>query len=232
MTDIRIDAVLTGTPRAFGPKGNTSSIAARYPVSEPVAVTPEGLAGDQVGDPTVHGDADKAIHHYPRDHYAAWITDLAPAPSFLAEVGAFGENISTSGITEETVCAGDVFRLGTARVQVSQGRQPCSKLNQRFDRKDMAKQVQDTGRSGWYYRVLEPGMVAPGDRLVLEARPNPDWTLARILHVLYVDTLNRADLEAIAGLPELAKGWRKIAAKRLERNAVEDWSPRIGPVDA
>lgn len=165
-------------------------------MAHPVAVTVDGLAGDRVGDTRVHGDADKAIHHYPRDHYAAWIKDLAPAPAFLAEVGAFGENISTTGITEETICVGDILRLGTARVQVSQGRQPCSKLNIRFGRKDMAKRVQNTGRSGWYYRVLEPGLVGPGDRLVLEERPNADWPLSRILHVLYIDTLNRADLEA------------------------------------
>lgn len=228
MTDIRIDAVLTGTPRAFGPKAEPSTIAARYPVAHPVAVTVDGLAGDRVGDTRVHGDADKAIHHYPRDHYAAWIKDLAPAPAFLAEVGAFGENISTTGITEETICVGDILRLGTARVQVSQGRQPCSKLNIRFGRKDMAKRVQNTGRSGWYYRVLEPGLVGPGDRLVLEERPNADWPLSRILHVLYIDTLNRADLEAIATLPELTAGWRKIAVKRLETNGVEDWSRRMG----
>jgi MOSC domain-containing protein YiiM len=231
MTDIRIDAVLTGTPRPFGPKGAPSSIASRYPRAEPVAVTLAGLENDAVGDTRVHGDADKAIHHYPRDHYATWIAELAPAPSFLAEVGAFGENISTSGLTEADVCAGDIFRLGTARVQVSQGRQPCFKLNQRFERKDMAMRVQNTGRSGWYYRVLEPGYVRHGDRLVLEERPNPEWSLARILSVLYVDTMNLEALEAIAGLPELANGWRKLAARRLEKRAVEDWTPRIAPAD-
>lgn len=229
MIDIRIDGVLVGTPRPFGPEGRTSTIASRYPQSEPVAVTLAGLAGDQVADTKNHGDADKAIHHYPRDHYPAWIEELQPgAPSFLGVVGAFGENISTSGITEADVCIGDTLRAGTALLQVAQGRQPCWKLNVRFDTKDMAKRVQTTGRTGWYYRVLEPGEVALGDRLVLETRPQPDWSVARVLHVLYHDTLNREALAAIADLPELAEGWRRLAARRLDTMRVEDWSARLG----
>lgn len=228
MIDIRIDAVLTGTPRPFGPEGRTSSIASRYPSPHPVAVGAAGLAGDQVADTRNHGDADKAIHHYPRDHYAAWVADLQPgAPTILGVVGAFGENLSTSGLTEADVCVGDCFRAGTALLQVSQARQPCWKLNVRFDAPDMAKRVQTTGRTGWYYRVLEPGVVGLGDRLVLEDRPQPDWTLARILHVLYHDMLNADALAAIAQLPELAQGWRRLAARRLETRAVEDWSGRV-----
>lgn len=228
MTDIRIDAVLVGTPRAFGPKDVPSTIAARYPASVPLAVGPEGFASDAVGDRKNHGGLEKAVHHYPRDHYAAWIADLAPAPSFLAEVGAFGENISTAGLTEDSVCIGDVFRAGTAVLQVSQARQPCWKLNVRFGRKDMATRVQDSGRTGWYYRVLEPGEIGPGDRLVLEDRPQASWTLARILRVLYVDTLNTDALSALAAMPELNEGWRRLAARRLETNKVEDWSARLG----
>lgn len=232
MTDTQIKAVLIGTPRSFGPKGHPSSIAGRYPVSTPVAVGPEGLAGDAVGDPRNHGGADKAIHHYPRDHYAAWIDDLAPAPAILGEVGAFGENISTTGLTEDTVCVGDVFRAGSALLQVSQGRQPCWKLNVRFDRKDMAKQVQSTGRTGWYYRVLEPGMISAGDSLVLHDRPQPEWTLSRVLTTLYVDTMNLDALAAIAELPELNAGWRRLAARRVETRRVEDWSGRLEPSGA
>ncbi|SOD97186.1 MOSC domain-containing protein [Caenispirillum bisanense] len=228
MIDIRIDGVLTGTPRAFGPDGRTSTIASRYPASGPVAVGPDGFAGDAVADTRNHGGADKAVHHYPRDHYTAWVADLQPgAPTILGEVGAFGENISTSGITEEDVCIGDCFRAGSALVQVSQARQPCWKLNVRFATPDMAKRVQTTGRTGWYYRVLDPGEIGLGDRLVLESRPQPEWSLARILHVLYHDTLNRDALAAIAGIPELADGWRRLAARRLETMKVEDWSARL-----
>ena len=151
----------------------------------------------------------------------------------LAGPGAFGENIATAGLTEDGPAIGDVFALGTAVVEVSQGRQPCWKLNERFGRPDMARLVQSSGRTGWYYRVLRPGIVAPGDRLTLLERTAPDWTLARIWRAFYIDPLNRAELAGIAALERLADGWRAHAARRLESNRVEDWTRRLhGPTEA
>lgn len=117
--------------------------------------------------------------------------------------------------------------MGTALVQVSQGRQPCWKLNARFGIKDMALQVQKTGRTGWYYRVLEPGTVAPGDSLRRVERPTPDWTVERTWRVLYVDMLDPDELAAMASLPNLAAGWQGYAAKRLASRRVEDWDKRL-----
>ena len=108
-------------------EGRPPSAIAKTPVAGPVEIGFEGLLVDAQADRTVHGGAEKALHHYAADHYAAWI-----AEGYLpdgAVPAAFGENLSTLGVTEEQVCIGDVFRLGTARVQVSQGRQPCWKLN-------------------------------------------------------------------------------------------------------
>ncbi|MFC3570066.1 MOSC domain-containing protein [Paracoccus simplex] len=141
--------------------------------------------------------------------------------------GAFGENISTRGLTETDVAVGDIFRLGSALVQVSQGRQPCWKLNRRFGVADMARRVQQSGRTGWYYRVLQPGIVAPGDRLERIDRVAPDWTLRRLWHALYVDRLNLGELQGIAALDVLAEGWRRYAVRRLESGRVEDWSKRL-----
>jgi MOSC domain-containing protein YiiM len=145
----------------------------------------------------------------------------------LEAPGAFGENISITGMTEDMVAVGDVFRLGGALMQVSQGRQPCWKLNHRFGVPDMARRVQDTGRTGWYYRVLDPGMVAPGDDLVLIDRLAPEWTLHRLWRAMYVDRLNRTELQAIAALDVLAEGWRRYAQRRLDSGRVEDWRPRL-----
>lgn len=224
--DTIIRHVLIGELRPLGPSGVASGIDKR-PAAGPVAVTAAGLAGDRQADRRHHGGPDKAIHHYPFDHYAAWRgehPDLAPR---LAAPGAFGENLSTLGLTEAEVCIGDVFRLGSARVQVSQARQPCWKLNLRFGEPAMARRVQSLGRTGWYYRVLEAGQVAAGDRLELLERPHPDWPLARLLRLLHAGTLDRDALRAMARLPELAESWRVLAARCLERNAVEDWSRRL-----
>src|SRR5690606_28098107 len=125
------------------------------------------------------------------------------------------------------VAIGDVFRLGGARVQVSQMRQPCWKLNARFGVSDMARRVQTTGRTGWYYRVLEEGRVSPEDELELLDRPAADWTIARLQRVFYRDMMNRAELEAMAALDVLPNNVRDRARKRLASGQVEDWAPRL-----
>ncbi|MGE4326903.1 MAG: MOSC domain-containing protein [Pseudodonghicola sp.] len=198
----------------------------KTPVDWPLTLGPEGFESDEQADRRVHGGVEKAVHHYPLDHYAPWRAELGDLPP-LSAPGGFGENISTSGLTEATVAVGDIFRLGTALIQVSQGRQPCWKLNRRFDVPDMARRVQLTGRTGWYYRVLCPGTVAPGDQLELIDRVAPDWTLHRLWRALYVDRMNLAELEGIAALDVLAEGWRKYAVRRLESRRVEDWSTRL-----
>lgn len=223
---VRLRAVLLGRAVPFGRPGSLSAIDKR-PVAGPVAAGPVGLDGDEVGDPRVHGGPDKAIHHYPFEHYALWRDEIAPPPAALAGPGGFGENLSTLGLTEADLCVGDVWRVGSARLQVAQARQPCWKLNHRFAVPDMAVRVQTTGRTGWYWRVAEPGVLAAGDLLTLEDRPNPAWPLTRVLRIIVDRTLDRAVLEAMANLPQLAESWRRLAQRRLEHAAVEDWDPRL-----
>ena len=91
----------------------------------------------------------------------------------------------------------------------------------------MARLVQETGRSGWYFRVLEPGPVRAGDAAILDARPEPRWTLTRVADLLYRDRLNRTDLAAFAALPGLPPGWRRLAETRLASGRTEDWSARV-----
>lgn len=221
----RIEAVQTGAIRPLGPKGVPSAIV-KTPVMGPVAVGPLGLTGDAQGDPARHGGVDKAVHVYPRAHYSTWARDL-PAQTDRFTPGAFGENIVLDGLAEAGVCIGDRFDLGTACVEVSQARQPCWKLNLRFGVPDMARRVQLSGRTGWYLRVLEPGAVSAGDEMVLSARPNPGWDLARVQRLLYCDVLDGAALATFAELTGLSASWRALARRRLESGAVEDWAPRL-----
>lgn len=196
-------------------------------VGQEINLSPCGFEGDRQGDTSKHGGPEKAVHHYPFDHYAAWRSELGSHP-LLEKPGAFGENLATTGLTEETVAIGDIFRLGNALIEVSQGRQPCWRLNARFGLTTMARQVQRTGRTGWYYRVLETGAVRPEDKLVLTDRKQADWTLSRIWHAFYVNTLDHRELEGIANLSPLAESWRRYALRRLETGQVEDWSRRLG----
>lgn len=210
-----IRALNLGKARPFRGDDSLSAIA-KEPTDQPVIIGPLGLAGDEQADPAVHGGPDKAIHHYPRDHYAAWPDELGDHPLLRGE-GAFGENVSTLGLTEEAACIGDRYRLGTALIELSQGRQPCWKLDHRFGHKGLSAAVISTGRSGWYYRVIEPGEARAGDRLELVERPRPEWTVARVFALL-IGGGHRADpaaLRALAAEPLLAENWRQRAMRLL-----------------
>jgi MOSC domain-containing protein YiiM len=198
----------------------------KHPVAGRLWLDHEGFVGDAQGDRKHHGGPEKAVHHYAFEHYQYWQTALGTL-DVLAQPGAFGENISTTGLNESNVAIGDSFRVGSAVIQVSQGRQPCWKLNARFGVRDMAALVQRNGRTGWYYRVLEPGFVESGDELIPIARLSPQWTIERLWHALYVDTLNLNELSAMAELEHLAENWRRHAQKRLCTRRVEDWSRRL-----
>lgn len=221
--------LLTGKAVPYTRPGSCSAIA-KTAVPGPSRVTFTGIAGDEQGDLRVHGGIDKAIHHYPLDHYAFWKRELHSP--LLETPGAFGENLSTLGWTEDSVHLGDVIRAGTAVLEVSQGRQPCWKLNDRFGHPRVAAMVQSTGRTGWYYRVKQEGVVAPGDELVRIERPFPDWPLSRLITLLFDKTLDPALLESASQLP-LPASWMKLIHHRMEKNQVESWQKRLeGPQDS
>ena len=212
----QIDAVLTGKIARLTDNGEMSAIA-KLPVDGTRTVGFLGIEGDAQADLSVHGGPEKAIHHYPRDHYHWWQERL-PGCALLSRVGAFGENISTGGLIERDVCIGDRFRLGTALVEVCQGRQPCWKQAHRLDHKSVVATMVKSGRSGWYYRVIEEGSVAPGDALVRTERRHSEWNVERVTGIVVAGReRDAAVLRALADLPELAEGWRarviQLAAK-------------------
>lgn len=217
--------ILSGKIQPLGTGGHGSGIA-KTPTDGPWRITRVGLVGDAQGDLKHHGGPEKALHHYPRDHYEAWQREIGPHALFDAP-GAFGENVSTTGWTEHSVHIGDIVRFGSALLQVSQGRQPCWKLNVRFGRDDVASRTQSSGRTGWYYRVLEEGTATLNDQLVLIERPRPAWPLSRLVSLLYRDKERYSELEEMAEIPELADGWRTLAARRVQARATEDWAARL-----
>jgi len=174
---------------------------------------------------SVHGGPDKAVHHYASDHYDAWADDL-PHLANRFRPGAFGENLATLGLTETDFCIGDVLTMGTARIQVSQGRQPCWKLNAHLDEKTLAARFQKTGRVGWYYRVLQAGVVAEGDLIELVDRPQPEWPLERVILARFDPYLKTAMALSLSRLPELAEGWR-IAFGRKAKHKNENTERRL-----
>lgn len=205
--------------------GRDPSAIEKTPVSGPQNIEEFGFVLDEQADLENHGGADKAIHHYASDHYQAWIDDghipIGTQPA------AFGENITTQGMNEWSLCIGDKLRLGTAVVQISQGRQPCWKLNEYTKNKKMAYLFQKTSRTGWYYRVLEAGVAAAGDQVTLIERTQPNWSVACVTSARLTRRVSLQDAEALAALPELADGWRVAFRRMAEGNHHEDTSSRL-----
>lgn len=218
-TNVRIVSIQVGLPRSLGTEGAKSTGKGRWttgffkePVAGPVHLGMRNIEGDGQADLNVHGGPDKAVLAYSADHYPAWRLELGLSPF---PFGAFGENLTVSGASEENVCIGDVLAQGAARVRVSQPRTPCWKLARRWGRKDLPDRVVATGRSGWYFRVLEEGMIAPGPLTLLD-RPCPEWTVSRVSQFLYANEgeRDREAERALAACPCLADGLRLWFARR------------------
>jgi MOSC domain-containing protein YiiM len=179
-------------------------------VPGPVAAGPTGLAGDGQADLKNHGGPDKAINAYPADHRTYWHTEYG----LVFPAGPFGENFTTEGLTEADVCIGDVFQVGGIVVQISQPRQPCWKLARRWRLKDFAARVEQTGRTGWYFRVLDTGLVAAPATFTLTARPHPEWTIAEANAVMHHRKTDWDAALALSACPALAESWRTKLAHR------------------
>jgi MOSC domain-containing protein YiiM len=184
----------------------------------PVSIGFLGIDCDEQVDRRYHGGPDKALHHYPFDHYAKW-SPTAPDDSLLNTVGAFGENISTLSWSEASVCIGDRFRLGTALIEISQGRQPCWKQGMRLNWDSLPALMVKHRRCGWYYRVIEPGFAQASDDLALQDRPLAEWPVDRVIGLLLAGEYkhDKAALRSLAAMDVLCEGWRTRAADLLSK---------------
>ena len=192
-------------------EGKEPSAIGKTAVSGPQQVGEVGFLGDSQADLKHHGGRDKAIHHYASDHYAAWIQDGAIPDGTVP--AAFGENISGFGLTEKDLFIGDILKVGSAVVQVSQGRQPCWKVAQHTGNKKMVALFTKTGRTGWYYRVLEPGTIDVGDSIQLVERLQSEWSVYRTSLGLLLRQVSQSEAQALSRMSELADDWREGFAK-------------------
>lgn len=171
----------------------------------------ENLEGDGQADLQNHGGPFRAVLGYSAEHYPVWRAELA-MPDL--PYGAFGENFTISGLDEETVCIGDIYSIGQAKLQVSQPRQPCWKLARRWNMKDLTARVYNHGWGGWYMRVLQQGYVEAGTAVVIEKRPMPGFDIA------FVNALMNQQLDDPQAVTELATcnwlspGWQAAFAER------------------
>jgi MOSC domain-containing protein YiiM len=199
---VRIVSVQAGRVVQLGP---VRTAFGKETVQGPVHIGWEGLDGDAQADRRYHGGPDMAVLAYPADHYPAWRVELAfPA----LPLGGFGENLSVQGALEAPVCIGDVWQAGTSRLQVASPRKPCSKIGAFWRRPDLLGAVTDSGRIGWYLRVLQEGALQAGETVALLERPHPGWNVARAFRVALARRRERKEALELSQVAALANRWK------------------------
>jgi MOSC domain-containing protein YiiM len=215
VAECRLASVHLGQPRDYtdaeGRSWRTALI--KEAVAGPVVVRSLGLVGDAVANTIHHGGVHQAVMAYSRLHRAHWRErfglDIGP--------GGLGENLSVEGLDDETICVGDAFRAGTARLQVSQPRQPCATLTRYWRCPELLPAIWETARSGWYFRVLEEGELRPGDAMELLERPHAGWSAARVLRALRDAAGNPREALAASELACLTPAWQAKLREKAGR---------------
>ena len=195
-------------------EGQFSAIR-KQPVTGPVCITRLGLLGDEQADRRVHGGPEKAVHQYAAENYAKLAARFPQIADELI-VGSIGENISSFGVDESTVCIGDTYRLGSVVLQVSQPRRPCWKIDTRYEITGLTAFIVESGHTGWYYRVLEEGTATPGDALVALDRPAGAVSLETLWHTWHQHRPDIDGLLALAGAPGLTPAWVRKITERVD----------------
>jgi MOSC domain-containing protein YiiM len=207
----RIHSIHVGKPKTYEDNGKPYETSInKQRVHHPLFLSKVNFEGDKQADLVHHGGEDKAVCVYPYDHYLYWEGHL----NRKLDDSAFGENLTVEGLTEEAACIGDVFSLGEAVVQISQPRQPCFKLAKKYGVKDMALKVQNTGFTGYYFRVLQEGRVSPDSVLTRISKDPNQITVQFANHINYHDKENLQAIEKILATDALSESWRGMFQKR------------------
>lgn len=215
--------VFTGKIQDYA--GSRPSAIAKVQVDGELMLTELGLEGDEQAEKKIHGGPDRALCHYPREHYRYWAQEFPElAERFVAPV--FGENLSTDGLTEQNVYIGDIFRWGEALIQVTQPRSPCFKLNYHFAISDMASQMQNVGKTGWLYSVIAPGKVATDAPLALVSRVS-DVSVQEAIAIAWHMPFDDEQYHRLLSAAGLSKSWTRTMQKRRLSGKIENQSRRL-----
>ena len=221
-----IQSIQAGLPHDYQPeRGDDQSRQPwstgifKRPVRGPIRLRQQNLEGDGQADLIHHGGPDKAVCVYPSEHWFHWNAILTHQQLIGGE---FGENFTLAGLTEADVCIGDVFSAGSAVLQISQPRQPCWKVARRWQIKDLAVQVQQTGFTGWYFRVLQEGLVESHTLLRLVDRPYPEWTVTTANRIMHHEQDNLKAAEQLSLCPLLSSSWQQALRQRSRQQNSPD----------
>lgn len=206
-------------------EGSRPSAIAKVQVDGELRLTDLGIEGDEQAEKVIHGGPDRALCHYPREHYQHW-AQLFPEKADLFNAPAFGENLSTEGMTEKNVYMGDIYRWGEALIQVTQPRSPCFKLNYHFGVSDMSSRMQEVGYCGWLYRVILAGNVSADAPLELASRVS-DVTVAEAIAIAWHMPFDDSQYHRLLSVAGLSTSWTRTMQKRRISGKIEDNSRRL-----
>jgi MOSC domain-containing protein YiiM len=189
----------------------------KEPVAGRIPLGSLGLEGDFQVDRRFHGGPEQAVYAYPSEHAAFWSKPLGfPGP---VPPGWFGENFTTAGILETDAAIGDVYRVGSALVEITRPRSPCYKLGLKAGRAAFVRDFLKSGRMGFYLRVREEGAVGAGDPVDLVERPTDPLFVSELIEVLYSSPLDPDLLARAAHAGGLAPGLRARLLETLAETA-------------
>ncbi|UOK65213.1 MOSC domain-containing protein [Paenibacillus amylolyticus] len=207
-------AINVGMPQPLpGHKREVLSGIVKHPVSGAVFLSFTGMTGDGQADLVHHGGPDKAVCVYDYSRYPA----LEQLMDRKLDWGACGENLTVEGCAEEDVRIGDVYELGEATVQVSQPRQPCFKLGARYDYKELPVYFQESGFTGFYFRVLQEGEVRPSSIFRRISTDPTSMTVLEANRIMHQGKENVDGIQALLAIPALSDSWRQTLMKRLSK---------------
>ena len=211
-------SVQVGTPhryradrRANGAEYQWETSFYRAPSSQPRWLYTTHLEGNAQADTKNHGRPEQAVLLYAAAHYPLWQAELG-RPDLGP--GGFAENFTVDGLTEDTACIGDVYAVGDARIQVTGPRYPCWKIERRWGIEGLTARVAQTGRTGWYSRVVREGLIEPGMPVLLAERPYPRWTVALTNDFGHGRNTDLATARALSNCPLLFEWWQRLVERR------------------
>ncbi len=206
-------SVNVGLPRPVDtPRGPVMTAIFKSPTDRRLRVEPHNLEGDRQADPSVHGGENKAVYGYPVEHYPVWADELGRRD---LQYGQFGENLTTRGLLEHDVGIGDVFSIGSSVLAVSQPRAPCFKLGIRMADPSFVRTFLQSGRPGFYFRIVESGELGVGDEVTRIDRGLTGMTVREIWELSYGGGSDRERTKLALEIPTLGDEWRKPMLAKL-----------------
>src|SRR4030095_14029040 len=202
----RLLSVNVGLPRDIEWKGRTVHTGIwKDPVHGRCRVGRLNLEGDGQGDLAGHGGEQRAVFVYQIESYRYWQEQLNRT-DFVH--GQFGENLTIEGLADDAVCIGDRYQIGGALFEVTQPRVTCYRVGMRMNEPRMPALLTSSGRPGFYFRVLQEGVVGKGDEIVKVGEAKERMTVEEINALLYSPNHPSEQLEGALRLEALAPGWR------------------------